>query len=53
MFLCSHLTEGTIVKNTYLGHTAWVQSVSWSTTEEHLFISGSYDNQVKLWDMRR
>lgn len=46
-------SEGTIVKNTYLGHSAWVQSVCWSKTEEHLFISGSYDNQVKLWDMRR
>lgn len=43
---------GTIVKNTYTGHTQWIQSVCWSTTEEHLFISGSYDNQVKLWDMR-
>lgn len=47
------LTDGTIVKNTYLGHSQWVQSVCWSSSEEHLFISGSYDNQVKLWDMRR
>lgn len=51
-FVCV-FAEGTVVKNTYLGHTAWVQSVCWSTTEPHLFISGSYDNQVKLWDMRR
>lgn len=43
---------GTIVKNTYTGHTQWIQAVCWSTTEEHLFISGSYDNAVKLWDMR-
>lgn len=50
---CSiYVAEGTIVKNTFLGHTAWVQTVRWSTTEEHLFISGSYDHQVKLWDMR-
>uniref|UniRef100_A0A7G3APY8 Ribosome biogenesis protein WDR12 homolog n=1 Tax=Lutzomyia longipalpis TaxID=7200 RepID=A0A7G3APY8_LUTLO len=40
------------VQSTYLGHTQWVQSVCWSSSEEHLFISGSYDNQVKLWDMR-
>lgn len=40
------------MKNTYLGHTQWVQAVCWSPTEENLFISGSYDNFVKLWDMR-
>lgn len=42
-----------MVKNTYLGHTQWIQTVCWSTTDEHLFISGSYDNHVKLWDVRR
>lgn len=41
------------VQSTYLGHTQWVQSVCWSPNEEHLFISGAYDSQVKLWDMRR
>lgn len=46
------LTEGTIVKNTYLGHTQWVQAVRWSTTNEYLFVSGAYDNHVKLWDYR-
>lgn len=45
--------EGTVVKNTYLGHSQWIQTVCWSTTDEHLFISGSYDNHVKLWDIRR
>ncbi|XP_059612526.1 ribosome biogenesis protein WDR12 homolog [Phlebotomus argentipes] len=40
------------IQNTYLGHSQWVQTVHWSSTEEHLFISGGYDNQVKLWDMR-
>lgn len=48
-----HLSpEGTLVKNTYLGHTQWVQSVRWSTTNEYLFVSGAYDNHVKLWDYR-
>lgn len=27
-------------------------AISWSTTEENLFISGSYDDCVKLWDIR-
>lgn len=44
--------QGAIVKSTFLGHTQWVKSVAWSKTEEFLFISGSYDNAVKLWDYR-
>ncbi|CRL01098.1 CLUMA_CG014360, isoform A [Clunio marinus] len=44
--------QGVIVKSTFFGHNAWVQSVCWSKTEEFLFISGAYDNQVKLWDYR-
>lgn len=52
LYLISLFVEGTIVKGTYLGHSQWISSVKWSKTEEFLFISGSYDNQVKLWDMR-
>ncbi|XP_004524772.1 ribosome biogenesis protein WDR12 homolog [Ceratitis capitata] len=44
--------QGNLVRNTYFGHSQWVQTVMWSTTEEYLFISGSYDNQNKLWDYR-
>ncbi|TMW45015.1 hypothetical protein DOY81_009906 [Sarcophaga bullata] len=44
--------QGSVVRNTYLGHQQWVQTVMWSTTEEYLFVSGSYDNQNKLWDCR-
>ncbi|XP_026463246.1 ribosome biogenesis protein WDR12 homolog [Ctenocephalides felis] len=44
--------EGSLVKQTYTSHTQWVQSVCWSKNEEHLFLSGGYDNQVKLWDCR-
>lgn len=29
-----------------------MQSVAWSVNDEHLFISGAYDHQVKLWDTR-
>uniref|UniRef100_A0A1A9UMI4 Ribosome biogenesis protein WDR12 homolog n=1 Tax=Glossina austeni TaxID=7395 RepID=A0A1A9UMI4_GLOAU len=41
-----------VVRNTYLGHQQWIQTVMWSTTEEYLFVSGSYDHQNKLWDLR-
>lgn len=44
--------QGSIVKCIYYGHSKWVQCVSWSSSEEYLFMSGSFDNQVKLWDMR-
>ncbi|XP_012286544.1 ribosome biogenesis protein WDR12 homolog isoform X1 [Orussus abietinus] len=45
-------TEGTMVKATFSSHTQWVQSVRWSKTDEYLFVSGAYDNNVKLWDTR-
>ncbi|XP_058803230.1 ribosome biogenesis protein WDR12 homolog [Phymastichus coffea] len=45
-------TEGAIVKSMFTSHTQWVQSVRWSTIEEYLFMSGAYDNNVKLWDTR-
>ncbi|XP_071446198.1 ribosome biogenesis protein WDR12 homolog [Hetaerina americana] len=45
-------TEGSLIKGQYTSHTAWVQSVGWSSVDEFNFISGGYDNQVKLWDTR-
>ncbi|XP_043282910.1 ribosome biogenesis protein WDR12 homolog [Venturia canescens] len=45
-------TEGSVVKATFTSHTQWVQTVRWSTTNEYLFMSGAYDNGVKLWDTR-
>ncbi|XP_053988455.1 ribosome biogenesis protein WDR12 homolog [Hylaeus anthracinus] len=45
-------TEGTLVKTLFSSHTQWVQSVRWSTVDENLFISGAYDNDMKLWDTR-
>ena len=46
------ISEGSLVKNVFTSHTQWVQSVRWSTTDENLFISGGYDNLLKLWDRR-
>jgi len=37
---------------TYTSHTAWVSSVDWSKTNEYLFLSGSHDMLMKLWDTR-
>ncbi|KAG7208945.1 hypothetical protein KM043_015121 [Ampulex compressa] len=45
-------TEGAVVKSMFTSHTQWVQCVCWSTTNDQLFISGAYDNNVKLWDTR-
>lgn len=42
-----------MVKSTFTSHTQWVQAVHWSTTDQTLFISGAYDNALKLWDTRR
>ncbi|CAK9809521.1 Ribosome biogenesis protein WDR12 homolog [Anthophora plagiata] len=44
--------EGALVKATFTSHTQWVQSVKWSPLDENLFISGAYDNDMKLWDTR-
>jgi len=47
------ISDGSIVKCTYTSHAGWVSSVAWSKTNEHQFLSGSYDNLMKLWDKRR
>jgi len=46
------VVEGYVHRSTYSSHSQWVPSVMWSRTNEHLFVSGSYDSLVKLWDTR-
>lgn len=45
-------TEGAVVKSMFTSHSQWVQTVRWSNVDHHLFVSGAYDNEVKLWDTR-
>lgn len=45
--------EGATVKSTLSSHAGWCPSVSWSRTNEHLLVSGSYDMKAKLWDIRK
>ncbi|XP_030763133.1 ribosome biogenesis protein WDR12 homolog [Sitophilus oryzae] len=44
--------EGSICKSMFTSHVLWVSCVTWSKYDEHLFLSGSYDSTVKLWDTR-
>lgn len=44
--------DGNMVKMTFSSHQAWVSSVAWSPNSDIHFISGSYDQVVKHWDIR-
>lgn len=44
--------HGSLVKNVYSSHDAWISSVDWSPTNANLFVSASYDSTAKQWDIR-
>ncbi|VDD93723.1 unnamed protein product [Enterobius vermicularis] len=44
--------KGSLVKQTFMGHTGWVSSVSWKPNSDHVFISSSFDQVTKMWDVR-
>lgn len=44
--------QGSLIKNVYSSHDAWVSSVDWSSINTNLFVSASYDSTAKQWDIR-
>lgn len=44
--------EGSFVKQSFLGHKGWVSSLSWSPSNDNVFISSSFDHLTKMWDVR-
>lgn len=45
-------TEGLIVKNAYTSHQGWVTCVDWCANSDQMFVSGSHDTLLKMWDVR-
>ena len=40
------------MKAVFTSHTGWVSAVAWAPHSEHMFVSASHDQLVKLWDAR-
>lgn len=48
----SRAPDNASAKAAYTSHTAWVSSVAFGLASSNQFVSGGYDNVVKLWDLR-
>uniref|UniRef100_A0A0K0FVP7 Ribosome biogenesis protein WDR12 (inferred by orthology to a human protein) n=2 Tax=Strongyloides TaxID=6247 RepID=A0A0K0FVP7_STRVS len=44
--------SGSMVKSSFQSHKSWISAVEWCNTKDHLFVTASYDNSIKLWDVR-
>ncbi|VDK46487.1 unnamed protein product [Cylicostephanus goldi] len=44
--------DGSVVKQSFIGHTGWVTCVKWNPNDESCFVSSSFDKSLKLWDIR-
>jgi ribosome biogenesis protein len=45
-------TTTTIIQKTLTSHKQWVSAVLWHPYSSSLLLSASYDNTVKMWDIR-
>ncbi|GMT01291.1 hypothetical protein PENTCL1PPCAC_23465 [Pristionchus entomophagus] len=45
-------SEGSFLKQSFIGHKGWVTCVRWTERDDHSFVSSSFDGTVKMWDSR-
>ncbi|KAL6731012.1 hypothetical protein Aduo_001926 [Ancylostoma duodenale] len=44
--------DGSLVKQSFIGHTGWVTCVRWDPNDDSCFVSSSFDKSLKMWDIR-
>lgn len=44
--------QTTTLTTAYVSHSGWVCAVAFHPSNDHIFISGSFDSNIKIWDIR-